>query len=299
MLMRLHMEIASRRFRNVSVKSSVFFAVALSAVFQAFFCQWAEAAITAPIQNQKWVISKNRVLRCIDIDGKTILTFKRGIPTYKSELPEIPPDYRSINFIVLDKGASAAVFDYNNGGTTVTFYLGGCLPSRTHSYPDLELYTFSRELKSGLGLVVALANVDRAFSEDFDRSGHFVQWDSSGTEKMKAGPFRFPDEGVQFEMFQGERYGEHDGFDGRQLKHTYFDFSKGATHEYVPPGDTRGWTQNITPDGVLRFYQLVGRKTEDGKILSIEEFQSLPLPEFQRIEKSSEPQYRLVHEHRF
>lgn len=258
----------------------------------------AKAAKPDAPRNSHWVSSGKGSLKCVGRDGKTLLTFKKGIPTYDSKLPEIPSNYRSINFVMLDKGASVAIFDYNNGGSTVTFYLRGCIPSRTYIYPDLELYNFARELKSGLGLVVALASVNATFSEDYDATGYFVHWDAAGTEKIKIGPFRFPGglEGLVF--YQGERYGEY-RFENRGYRHIYLDFSKGVYHEYVQPGDVRAGKQEITSEGLVRFYQQTGVKTPNGKILSIEEFQSLPLPEFQRLAPSIVPQYRLVHEHQF
>lgn len=275
------------------------FAVALAGALVAVFPCGAEAANPNPAPKSRWVSSK-RILKCIGNDGKTLLTFKKGIPTYSSKLPEIPPNYRAINFIVLNKGASAAIFDFNNGGTTVTFYVGGCIPGRTYSYPDLELYTFAHNLKSGLGLVVAMANIDKTFSEDFDRTGYFVQWDSSGTEKIKVGPFPFSGDVEELAMFQGERYGEF-RYSGRgpEFQHIYLDFSKGVYYEYAKPGGMSGWKREITSDGKLRVYQLTGQKTPDGRVLPPGELQRLPLPEFQRLAPLVVPQYRLVHEHQF
>lgn len=298
MLMRSRMKKDTSHRQALSGRTHAFFAVAFAAAFLIIFPCSAEAASPAATRKSHWISSGKGSLRCVGNDGKTLLKFKKGIPTYSSNLPEIPPDYHAINFIVLDKGTSAAIFDYNNGGTTVTFYVNGCIVSRTYSYTALELYAFAHELKSGLGLVAALASVNAEFSEDFDRTGYFVHWDSSGTEKIKVGPFPFSGELEELAFFQGERYGEY-AFHDREFKRIYFDFSKGAIHEYTVPGDTRGWTHEISPNGLLRFYQLTGQKTPDGRILSPEEFVKLPLPEFQRLAPLVVPQYRLVHEHQF
>lgn len=276
-----------------------FFATLLAVVSPIFFSGYAEGAAAVTARKPRWISSAEKVLKCVDGDGKTLFAFKKGTPTYQSSVPEIPTTYRSISFVVLDRGASAAIFDYNNGGTTVTFYLGGCAPSRTYSYPDLELFVYAHDLRSGLGLLATLATVNKTFVDDFVGTGFFVLWDSSGTERMKVGPIPIMGENIYVTMHQEERYGVYGVQGGRGGRSIYFDFSRGKHYDYTAPDDMRAGKSEISADGLLRIYQLLGRKTPDGNFFSIEEFQSLPRPEFERVAKQGVPQYRLIHEHQF
>lgn len=289
MLMRLQMKMTQSQSAGMKAVFAVAFLIALPLYV---------GAAKPAAEQQRW-IDKNGVLKCIDADGKVQFTFKKGIPTYESEIAPIPANYRSVTFLVLDKGKSAVVFDYNNGGTTVTFYSRGCSPSQVHSYPDLELFVYTHELKSGLGLLATLATVNKTFEEDFVGSGYFVLWDSSGSEKMKVGPIPIMGENIYVTMYQEEGYGVYGVQGGRGGRSIYFDFSRGKHYDYTAPHDMRAGKSDISPDGLLRIYQLLGRKTPDGRFFSIEEFQSLPRPEFERVAKIGEPQYRLIHEHQF
>ncbi len=230
-----------------------------------------------------------------------LLTFKRGIPTYESEIGLIPEDYRSVTFIVLDKGRSAVVFDYNNRGTTVTFHIGGCAPSRTHNYPKLEVYRYTHVLNSGGGIIAALSDVNTDANEGFENSGYFIQWDSSGTEKMNVGPLEIIGMHTQdIEMFGNDKFGAVP-IKGSQL--LFFNFVKAKHYLYIWPGNGRGGKHEFTPDGTLQIFEIVAWKTKEGRIIPNDGTHKpsfgLSPDEYDKFSRTIEPVYLLVHEHQF
>lgn len=255
------------------------------------------AGAAKPAAEQKRWVEKNGVLKCTDPDGKVQLTFKKGVPTYESEIAPIPADYRSVTFLVLDKGKSAVIFDYNNGGTTVTFHIDGCAPIQTHDYPKLEVYRYMHVLKSGAGIVAALSDVNVDAYVGFDYSGYIVQWNPSGAQVMKAGPYEIARMYTQnIKMFGEDRYGSL----SLGNKIVFFNFLKAKHFLYEWPKNRRGGKHEFTPDGDLQIFEIVGWKSKEGKVIPNDgSLQRLSPTEYDKISRNIEPIYRLEHEHRF
>lgn len=294
MLMRLQMKMTKPQPAVMTAKASVCIDVLFTAAVLIAVPLYAGAARSAAEQ-QRW-IEKNGILKCTDPDGKVQLTFKKGVPTYESEIAPIPADYRSVTFLVLDKGQSAVVFDYNNGGTTVTFYIDGCAPIQTHNYPKLEVYRYVHVLKSGAGIVAALSDINVDLYVGFDYSGYIIQWDSSGTERMKLGPFEIIAMYTQdIEMFRGDRYG---ALYIKGAGYLFLNFVKATHYLYPWPQDGRGGKYEITSDGAVQIFQIASWKTKEGKIIPNDgTLKRLPPDELDKVLKNIEPVYQLVHEH--
>lgn len=296
MLMRPHMKMDTPQHQAVTRRMSVF-PVLFTATFLIFSARSAEAAAANPVRKVHWVSSGKGSLRCVGSDGKTVLKYTKGIPTYESEVSPISSDYRSANFLVFDKGRSAVVFDFSIAGTTATFYIGGCAPTKTYFYPKLEVYRYTHILKSGAGLVAALSNINVDAVEGFDYSGYIIQWDSSGAEKMKSGPQEIGRMYTQdIEMFDNDKYGAL----GLGTRILFFNFVKAKDHLYQWPEDGRGGKYEFTPEGTLQIFQIVSWKTKDGEILPNDgSLKRLPPDEYDRVSRTISPVYQLVHEYQF